>query len=100
MLDPVFDRLGALLLTDTGMLSPVWHMLYNVPVFPLTDFNNTIVLGSLVGWTVLALPIFVGARAGVSAYRAHLYERLRQSKFVRAVQTSKLYSLYRMVRPE
>src|SRR5688572_32853535 len=48
ILDPLFDVVGRLLLLDAGFLRPLWTSLYNVPVAPLTNFNNSVVLGSLV----------------------------------------------------
>ena len=46
-LDPVFDRLGRQLLLETPALTPMWTTWFNTPVLPYTNFNNTIVLGSL-----------------------------------------------------
>lgn len=48
MLDPLFHWIGRTLLLDVPSLTPVWTSLYNMPVAPLTNFNNTVVLGSLV----------------------------------------------------
>jgi len=47
LLDPAFDWIGRTLLLDTPALRPLWTALYNAPVVPLTNFNNTVVLGSL-----------------------------------------------------
>ena len=52
ILDPVFDRIGAGLLTAPS-LRPLWTSMYNTPLVPYTNFNNTVVLGSVVGWLVL-----------------------------------------------
>ncbi|MDH5643009.1 MAG: TIGR03546 family protein [Gemmatimonadota bacterium] len=98
LLDPVFDRIGAwLLLDNTGLLS-FWTSLYNTPVIPLSNYNNTIVLGSLVGWVVLAIPIYYLSRFGVGWYRANVLPKLERSKFVKAVKASKVYSFYRLFR--
>ena len=100
LLDPVFDRLGRLLLLETPALTPVWTALDNMPGFPYTNFNNTVVLGSIVTWLILAVPIYLGARAGVVKYRATLGERVRTSRFYKAVTASKAYNVYRWFRPE
>ncbi len=99
ILDPVFDSLGAALLTRFPGLESVWTALYNVPLFPLTNYNNTVVLGSMVGWAVLVLPIFLGARWAVTKYRASVAERVRRSKFMKAMKASKLYTVYRWFQP-
>ncbi len=99
MLDPLFDATGAALLVRFPAFEPVWTALYNAPLFPLTSYNNTVVLGSIVGWAVLAVPIFFGARWGVSRYRESVAERIRRSKFMKAMKASKLYTVYRWFQP-
>ena len=99
LLDPVFDRIGHTLLF-TPSLTPLFTSLYNMPVVPLTNFNNTVTLGSLVTALVLFIPFFYLFRWGVARYRATIGERVRQSKWYRAVTASKLYNVYRLFKPE
>lgn len=99
MLDPAFDRLGRWLLMDLPALRPFWTSWDNAPGLALTNFNNTVVLGSVVAWLVLFLPIFFATRVGVVRYRATIGERVRQSRFYRLLQTSQLYNVYRWFRP-
>jgi uncharacterized protein (TIGR03546 family) len=99
LLDPAFDALGRRLLTDPDLV-PLWTAWYNTPLVPYTNFNNTVVLGSVAGWLVLALPIFLLARYGVIRYRATLGERVRRSRLYQVVTASKAYNLYRLFRPE
>ena len=40
-------------------LRPLWTTCYNMPLVPYTNFNNTVVLESLVGWLVLVVPIYL-----------------------------------------
>jgi uncharacterized protein (TIGR03546 family) len=98
LLDPVFHWLGASLLTAPS-LRPLWTSWYNTPLVPYTNFNNTVVLGSLVAWIVLAIPIFFAARYGIARYRATVGERVKQSKLYKAVTASQLYNWYRLFRP-
>ncbi len=100
MLDPLFDVIGRKLLLGTPALTPLWTAWYNTPGVPYTNFNNSVVLGSFLVWLILALPIFILARIGVERYRATLGERVRQSKFYKAVTASKAYNVYRLFRPE
>jgi uncharacterized protein (TIGR03546 family) len=99
MLDPVFDRIGHWLLIDATSLRPMWTTWDNTPVLALTNFNNTVVLGSVIGWLVLFLPIYLASRFAVVHYRATLGERLRQSQFYKLVSASQLYNVYRWFRP-
>ena len=99
-LDPLFDRIGHQLLLETPALTPMWTTWFNTPVLPYTNFNNTIVLGSVVAWLTLAVPIYFAARSGVARYQATLGERVRRSRFYNAVTASKAYNVYTWFRPE
>lgn len=98
LLDPAFDALGRALL-GSAALRPLWTAWFNTPLVPYTAFNNSIVLGSVIGWLLLWIPIFLLARLGVTRYRATLGERVRRSRFYQAVTASRLYNVYRIFRP-
>ena len=95
MLDPLFDRLGRWLLVETPSLQPLWTAWDNVAGLALTNFGNTVVLGSLVVWLLLALPLFVLARVGVIRYRATIGEHVRRSHLYKAITASRAYNVYR-----
>jgi uncharacterized protein (TIGR03546 family) len=98
LLDPLFDWIGhSLLLTPS--LRGMWTSLYNTPIVPLTNFNNTVVLGSLVFALLLLVPLFLATRWAVARYRVTVGERVRRSRFYRTVMASKVYNVYRMFRP-
>jgi uncharacterized protein (TIGR03546 family) len=98
LFDPLFHAIGLSLLRSQS-LRPLWTDVFNTPLVPYTNFNNTVVLGSVVGWLVLAVPIFFAARYGVARYRATIGERVRQSKFYKAITASQVYNWYRLFRP-
>jgi uncharacterized protein (TIGR03546 family) len=93
-LDPLFDVVGSSLLGAAG-LQGLWTSLYNMPVVPFTNFNNTVVLGSFVVWLVSFVPLFFLARWAVAKYRATLLERLRKTRIFHAVTASGWYSTYK-----
>jgi uncharacterized protein (TIGR03546 family) len=97
-LDPLFDRVGAALLGAPG-LQGFWTSLFNTPGIPLTNFNNTVVLGSVVGWLALWLPVYFLARWLVVRYRATIYERLKKTRAFKALGASKAYTLYQTLWP-
>ena len=99
LLDPLFHRLGEWLLVDLVALRPLWTTWDNVPGLALTNFNNTVVLGSVVAWMLLFIPIALAARHGVVRYRETLGARVQQSRYYRALQASKLYNVYTWFRP-
>jgi uncharacterized protein (TIGR03546 family) len=99
ILDPVFHAIGLQLL-EAPSLRELWTSMFNTPLVPYTNFNNTVVLGSVVGWLALAVPIFFAARWAVARYRATIGARVQQSKFYKAITASKAYNIYRLFRPE
>ena len=99
LLDPIFDRIGHALLIGTPSLRPLWASIENTPGLALTNFNNTVVLGSVVAWLVLFTPIFFLARYGVVRYRATIGERVRRSRAYKALQASQMYNVYTWFRP-
>ena len=99
MLDPLFDRIGQRLLLESPALQPFWTRLDNTPILALAGFDNTVVLGSVVGWLALTIPLFLLARAGVLAYRATLGERIRGTRIYTAISASRAYNVYRWFRP-
>ena len=98
ILDPVFHRIGLALLEAPG-LRGIWTGWYNTPLVPYTNFNNTVVLGSVTAWLILTVPIFFAARYGVAKYRATIGERVRQSRLYKAITASQAYNWYRLFRP-
>ena len=95
LLDPLFDRVGRTLLIETPSLRPLWTAWDNTPGLALTNFSNTVVLGSVVVWLLIALPIFAVTRLGVIRYRATIGERVRQSTLYKAITASRAYNVYR-----
>jgi uncharacterized protein (TIGR03546 family) len=98
LLDPLFDAIGTALLSAPS-LRGLWTGIVNTPVLALLNLNNSVVLGSLVFWIVMFVPIYVLARHGIARYRATLYERLKRTKFFQAVNASKFYTYYRYFQP-
>ena len=84
ILDPLFDRIGTALLSAPS-LQGLWTSLYNMPVVPYTNFNNSVVLGSFVFWLLAFVPLLLAAKYGVTKYRATIYQRLRKTSVFQAV---------------
>ncbi|MBX3017397.1 MAG: TIGR03546 family protein [Bdellovibrionaceae bacterium] len=93
LLDPVCDQLGRAVLEAEG-LRPVFVSLYNMPLVPLTRFNNSIVMGSGVIAFVLAIPAFFIFKALIIKYRATVVARFRETKIWKAWAGTTLYKWY------
>jgi uncharacterized protein (TIGR03546 family) len=81
-------------------LQPLFTALYNMPFVPFTKFNNTLVMGGLIGGAALWLPSFVIFLALVTLYRNHLAPKIRNSKLVRAIAKSPLLKAFDMFIPK
>jgi uncharacterized protein (TIGR03546 family) len=98
IIDPLFHRLGYFLLVDIDGLKGLWTTLYNMPVAPLTRFNNTVVMGSFVAALILFFPVYIGMKKFVIVYRATLGVKIAKWKIYQAINRSSLLKWYRRVR--
>ena len=93
LLDPLFHITGLALLSAEP-LEGIWTRMYNMPVFRIERFNNTIVMGSLVISLVLFVPVFFLARSGVVKYRARFRAWMNKTKLAQAIKASTFYRIY------
>ena len=91
--DPLFDKAGAAVLHAHG-LQGLFTAMYNMPIIPLTRFNNTIVMGSGLVAIVLAPFVYLGARVLINKYRVHIADRVRQSKYWKALKATAVMKWY------
>lgn len=56
LLDPILHRLGHWALTYDPFQA-TWSWLYQVPLMPWTRFDNTVVMGALLGGLALSIPV-------------------------------------------
>jgi|Deesub1362B_J571_1020462.scaffolds.fasta_scaffold03125_6 uncharacterized protein (TIGR03546 family) len=98
LLDPLFHRIGLFFLVDVRFLKGFWTWLYNLPLMPLTRFNNTVVLGSLVCGLVFLGPVYFLARKGILYYREKLDSKIQQLRIIQVIKGSSLYSTYVRIR--
>jgi uncharacterized protein (TIGR03546 family) len=98
LFDPIFHKLGYFLLVNVDILKGLWTVLYNAPIAPLTRFNNTVVMGSLISALLLFLPIYLGMKHFVILYRRTLDARLQQWKIYKIIDKSSLVQWYKRIR--
>jgi uncharacterized protein (TIGR03546 family) len=98
LLDPVFHRVGYVLLVDVPALQGAWIWMYNAPIAPLTRFNNTVVMGSFVVALLLATPVYFGMHRFVIAYRTHIHSRIEKLKIYQIIHRSTWYQWYERIR--
>ena len=97
LLDPIFHHLGYFILAQIPALHGFWETLYNLPVAPLTRFNNTVVMGSLVVGLISVFPVYLAMKKFVISYRSGLEERIKKWKVVQLILGSKIYQWYEKI---
>lgn len=98
LLDPAFHWVGYQILTNIEALRSFWTTLYNAPIAPLTRFNNTVVMGSFISALILFLPVYIGMKKFVVAYRAHVGAKIEKWKVYQWVKRSTLVQWYEKLR--
>lgn len=93
IIDPLLHATGYLILSSEP-LEGLWTKMYNMPVFRIARFNNTIVMGSLVISLILFVPVFFLARKGIVKYRAHFLEWMNNTRFAQIIKASTFYKVY------
>lgn len=92
-LDGLAHALGLALL-KAGALKGLWTALYDLPVVPLTRFNNSVVLGNLVLGLALYYPLYLLALRLVALYSATLAPKVESLALVKAVKGAYWYRAY------
>jgi uncharacterized protein (TIGR03546 family) len=92
VLDGPAHALGSALLASAA-LRPLWTWLYDLPVLPLTRFNNTVVLGNLAIGALLFVPLFVLSKRGILRYREALRAKVAKWPVVKALTGLRVVSL-------
>lgn len=75
-------------------LRPLFISLYNMPIVPMTRFNNSIIMGSMIVSVLLFPFAFFGFKALIVAYRATILARLKDTKIWKAFAATKFYNWY------
>ena len=82
LFDPLFEFIGYAVLTSES-LNEFFTSLYNSAIFRWTSFNYTLVTGSLIVSSVLALPMLLILNRLVRIYRVQIGEKLNEWKLTR-----------------
>jgi uncharacterized protein (TIGR03546 family) len=96
LLDSIFHEIGLAAL-KADFLKGVWTALYNNTIFRMENFNNSIVMGSLVVSLLLFLPLFFLSNILIRRYRSNLLSWVEKTKIMQIFKAGKLYSLYKAV---
>jgi uncharacterized protein (TIGR03546 family) len=92
-LDPLSHMIGSKVLYIPG-LEGLWTSLYNMPLVPLSRFNNTVVIGGYIITLVLIIPIYIFSKKFVVVYREKLQAKIEKMKVVKLLKASKFFKFY------
>ena len=95
--DPLFHSFGFMILT-LASLNDLYTMLYNIPIAPLTRFNNTIVIGSFISAVILFPLVYFGMKIFVIKYREILHEKFKKWKIYKIIKQSSIFRFYDKVK--
>ena len=93
LFDPVSDVVGSAIL-EIEALQPMFTMMYNMPLVPLTRFYNSITMGAGVVSLLFAPMIFFGSKRLILIYRAKVLERFKQSHWWKLWSGTVLFKWY------
>ena len=93
ILDPVSHAAGSFLL-EMESLRPLYTALYNMPIVPYTQFNNSIVMGSAVISILLSPVIFFSSRILIQKYREKILAKFKDHKLWKLWTSTTAYKWY------
>ena len=96
ILDPLFNLIGLAILTSQG-LEGLWTSLYNITLFRLAKFNNSIVMGSLLFSLICFIPLYFLFNQIIRKYRVHVLEWVKKTRLMKAFKANKLFKAYQAV---
>ena len=82
LLDPLTDRIGEFVLTHASLV-PFWTWLYDHPLVPWTQFNNTIVMGSLLLGIAICYPVYRVTLPLVEKFEPPLTARVQKMRMAK-----------------
>lgn len=91
--DGLAHRIGLALLKAPA-LNGLWTALYDMPIIPLTRFNNTVVLGNLVLGAALFVPLYFVFLRFAAWYNANVAAKVEKLKIIQAFKGMGWYQTY------
>lgn len=89
----LLDQTGNIILTSS-LLEGLWTTMYQAPILPLTQFNNTVVMGGFILGLLFSPIIYFITLWLVKKYRTSVGAYLQKTKIVKIITASKFYNWY------
>ncbi len=94
VLDPVFHRIGLVVLTASP-LRGLWTAMFNSTFWRLQKFNNSVVMGSVLFSLAAFVPAVVLSNFLIRKYREKVLTWIKKTKIVQTLTASRWYEMYR-----
>lgn len=92
LLDPVCHLIGSNILL-AAPLQGLWCSIYELPLAPWTDFNNTILMGSLILGVLLFYPAYRITKPQFEKYAPPVAQRLKKYRIVKILWGTEVSSI-------
>jgi uncharacterized protein (TIGR03546 family) len=96
ILDPLFHTIGYQILT-AGSMNALWTALYDITLFRIGNFNNSIVMGSLLFSLIAFIPLYFLSNMLIVRYRKHILAWVEKTRLAQALKASRLYTVYQTI---
>jgi uncharacterized protein (TIGR03546 family) len=93
LMDPLFHWIGLKILLAT-FLADLWTLLYNIMLFRLERFYNTITMGSLFVSLTLFGPLYFIFNQIIRKYRDHILAWVRNTRLMQMLKATKIFTTY------
>ena len=93
VLDPIFHRIGVVVLTASP-LQGLWTTMYNSTFWRLQKFSNSVVMGSFLFSLAAFVPAVVLFNVLIRKYRERVLTWIKKTKLMQALTASKWYGMY------
>lgn len=93
MTDKLTDPIGYFILTNKAFEN-IFVWMYNAPIIPWSDFNNTVVMGGFIVGIVLFYPIYFFSKRIAERYFLDLAKKLAENRVVKLLKISWLFDWY------
>ncbi|OGW26558.1 MAG: hypothetical protein A2X56_01205 [Nitrospirae bacterium GWC2_57_13] len=93
LLDTLFHPVGLAILS-IGALQEIWTSMYNMTIWRLQKFNNSIVMGGFAVSLLFFMPLVLLLNLAIRRYRDTILAWIRKTKLAQMVKASKIYGIY------
>lgn len=93
LLDPLMMGIGEALLVNEG-LSGLWTALYNTGIGRLSQFYNTLTIGSLLFSILLAPFVLFASKILIIQYRKRFLAWIEKLKVIQFIKGSRVYQIF------